>query len=276
MDYSLFLLFVTILALVYSFLVRAIQMKTGNQKEMQALQAESKRLNDDYKKAADRKDQKNMDELMKQQMELFPKMNGLMMGQFKSFIPILLVFFAFTWVINNFDPTTKDDIFVQLNDNGTSCDRMANDLIYSGCATLNGTTSGIWNVRADFVTEDKKQLENSSYFYYIDNSSNYAYHKEKGAGFIDGVLGNVFPAFSVTTDKTSYAQSEEVNLYVKSSVKGTAVASLDSGTLFAVKVPVIGIVIYEVYWWFIIITFISGFVISWAMNKTTNKPKAGA
>ncbi len=267
MDYNFFFIFVTVLSMVYSFIVRVVQMKVGNQKEMQILQAESKRLSDEYKKAADRKDQKKMDENMKQQMELFPKMNGLMMGQFKSFVPILLVFFAFTFVINTLDPTTKDDFILQLSDNGLGCDKLANDLIYSGCYSFNNSNYGVWNVDGKITTEDNSLIQNSSYFSFDNSDNNRVYHKETGIGFLDGFLGKKAPSFSISTDKTSYALGDEAKVYATSSVKGNVTVSLDSGTMFAVPLPVGNVVIYEAYWWFIILSFLFGFIVSWVMNK---------
>ncbi|MDO8554544.1 MAG: EMC3/TMCO1 family protein [Candidatus Micrarchaeota archaeon] len=273
MDYTFFLIFVTVVSMIYSFVVRVVQMKVGNQKEMQVLQAESKRLGDEYKRASENKDQKKMDESMKQQMELFPKMNGMMMGQFKSFIPILLVFFAFTFVINTLDPTTKDDFILQLSDNGLGCDKFANDLIYSGCITLNGSNYGIWNVDGKITTGDNSLIQNSSYFSFSNSDSNRVYHRETGIGFLDGFLGKKAPSFSISTDKTNYELGDEAKVYATSSVKGNVTAVLDSGTMFAVPIPVGDVVIYEAYWWFIIFSFLFGFVVSWVMGKLDKSKK---
>lgn len=274
MDFGLFVIFVTLASIIYSAIIRVVQMKTGNQAEMQVLQAESKLLNEEYKRASERKDQRKMDEIMQKQMELFPKMNKLMMGQFKTFIPVILVFLVFTWVIGAFDPTIKDDFTVQLNDNGLGCDKLGGDLIYSGCLTLNNSNHGVWNVHALFSSSDNSiNIENSTSFLFVDNSSSYVYHREKGLGLLDGFFGKTQPSFYVSTGEQTYKPGEEISIYATSSIPGNATAVLDSGTMFVVPLPVVEFKIFEAYWWFIGVAFISGFAINAIMNKFKKQEK---
>ena len=122
MESELYFYIVTLAAVIYSGLTKFIQEKMVNKKEMQDIQLESKKINDEYKEASKRNDKTKMEEIAKKQMEFFPKMSKIMLGQMKVLAVILIMFFAFTWGVTNFDPTLKDDIVVELKDDGAGCD----------------------------------------------------------------------------------------------------------------------------------------------------------
>src|SRR3989338_10266545 len=128
-------------------------------------------------------------------------------------IPVLLIFLVFTWGISFFDPTIKDDMTIELKDDGLNCDKAAGDMTYSGCFELVNSETGIWNIHAKMVSQDNPLMENSTYFYYANNASSKINHKANGAGILDILLGKKPPSFSVYTEKQQYAKGEMLAIF---------------------------------------------------------------
>ncbi len=261
MDLELYIWLVALAALIYAAVSRTIQGKFVNKKEMEEIQKESKALNQEYKKAAERNDKAAMEKIMKKQMELFPRMNKMMFASFKPMIIILLFFGGFIYVVNHFDPTTQDDITLMLSDDGKGCDESAGDNIYSGCYEIGGENQGKWTFSAVALSSGAEIGNNQTYFFYgREDSDRYA---EGGKG----------AAVAPSTDKQMYYEGDTVRLYASAPSQTTEVkAVLNNGTWFYVDLPFTLPIfnvkrIYHPYWWFILISVVLGLIISFILKR---------
>lgn len=251
-----FVLIVTIIALLYSIAVRKLQYSFGNQSEMDAFQKESKAVNDEFQKASKEKNEVRMQALMEKQKEMFPKMGKLMMGQFKVMGIVLIMFLGIMWVLGEIDPFKKDDISITLVDDGSGCDSVAEDLIYSGCYKLSSTYYGSWVVMAQAYNNNNPFAQNSTHFIYKEESPGPLYKEVKGE------------PLGVSTDKERYLPDETVKITATLGTKAEKVeAILNNGTWFYVDlpfaIPLLNIQrIHQAYWWFITVTILSGLLIT--------------
>lgn len=259
-----FVLIVTVIALVYSLGIRMLQYKFGNQREMEEFQKESKALNAEFKKASDEKNDSRVKVIMEKQKQLFPRMGKLMMGQFKVMIPILIIFVGMMWLFDNFDPFKNDDITLELLDDGSGCDSVADDLIYSGCYKLSDENYGPWVVFIEAYDENPF-AQNSTAFLYKEGSFESLPSEVKGE------------PIGVTLDKEEYSPGETVKITATPERKAEKVeAVLNSGSWFYVDlpftIPLLNINrINDPYWWFITVTILSGLIISPIYKKLMKK-----
>jgi hypothetical protein len=267
MAFETFIALVAFLALAYAGASRYLQNKLVDKSEMEAIQAESKRLSADMKKAQEQKDEARVQELMKAQMDFLPKMNKVMMGQFKPMIFILGVFFGLMWVIGQVDPTVKDDIMLNMSDDGLGCDAAAGDGVYSACYTLANANYGKWTFTAHSIRGGGEAGTNYTWF---------AYNADVADNFTEAPKGE---PISLHTDKKSYSPNEMVKLYATPSAKPDQVrAVLSNGTAFYVDlplaIPLLNVQrIQQPYWWFIFISFIASLVITGVMGQLGKKKK---
>jgi hypothetical protein len=261
MAFEEFVALVGFLAVVYAVLVKFVQSKLIDRKEMEDIQAESRRLGEEFDKAKKANNKKKMDEIMERQMEFLPKMNSMMFKQFRPMIVILVIFFAFTWALAYVDPTVKDDIFLNLSDNGKGCDLVSGDGNFTACYVLNNTNYGKWTVLVKAMDGTSEQGRNSIFFLYGSNvSDNYS----------DGPKGQ---AVEVSTDKRYYSPGDTVRVYASTQAAVTSMeAELDNGTSFRVDlpftIPIINVQrIQQPYWWFIFISLITNLALSFGMGQ---------
>ncbi|MEK6981990.1 MAG: EMC3/TMCO1 family protein [Candidatus Micrarchaeota archaeon] len=268
MDYTYYVVLVAIAAILYSLLLRFINDKFGNKQEMQKFQEESKRLSDEYSKASKANDKIKMDQVMKEQMETLPKMNGMMLNQFKLMIPILIVFFVFTWSINNFDPTLKNHFTVSLNDLAKDCDKIANDGVFTGCTYLNSSNiDTTWAVIAKGYDSSGGEIsENFTLFSYgqAPFDQNAYYKQQKGT-------------LSISVDKKIYSPKDKITIQASGNGLYKADAILNNGESFYVDlpftIPFLNVKrIHEPYWWFLFLTVIIGLLLSIVQGLMTKKP----
>lgn len=250
---------VAFLAVVYAGITKFVQNKLVDRSEMEGLQKESKRLSEEFEKAKKAGNQKKMDEVMKQQLEFLPKMNKAMMAQFKPMIVILGVFFIFTWGVGQLDPTTKDDILMNLSDDGQGCDAEAGDGIHSGCLLLDSENTGKWMFMAKAYRGSSDAGHNSTYFLYGTAISD---------GYAEGPAGE---PVMVSTDKAEYSKGETVKLYAKTGAERVE-ARLDHGTAFAVElplaIPILNVkTIHQAYWWFIFISITANLTLTFVLGR---------
>ncbi len=269
MVFELFTALVAFLALAYAGVTRYLQNRLVDRSEMEAIQAESKRLSDEMKKAQERKDDAHVKALMDEQMAFLPKMNKVMMGQFKPMIVIFGIFFGLIWVIGQVDPSIKDDITLNMSDDGLGCDAAAGDGIYSACYSLAGNANyGKWTFTAHSIRGGGEAGTNYTWF---------AYNAQVTDNFSEAPKGE---PISLHTDKKSYSPGETVKLYATPSAKPDQVrAVLSNGTAFYVdlpmSIPLLNVQrIQQPYWWFIFISFIASLVISGVAGRM--KKRKGA
>ncbi|MEM3422640.1 MAG: EMC3/TMCO1 family protein [Candidatus Bilamarchaeaceae archaeon] len=262
MDFSTYILAISLVALIYSLVVKKIQDSLIDKKEMEEVQKESKRLSAAYNEAIKRGDKKEADKIMQEQLALLPRMNKMMLGQLKPMLIIMVIFIAITWLIGLVNPFTADDITIQLNDNGKECDRLANDGVFSGCFNLNNSNYGKWVVTVIAYVNGNEIARNSTFFYYQEKTSDH--YLEAPHGFI-----------GVKTDKEVYLPGETVVITATPEQKSLEVkAVLDNGTPFKVElpfeIPLIFMSLKTFYHptsWFILLSLFFGIVLSFVMGR---------
>lgn len=262
MFLEFFTALVGVLAIVYAGIAKFIQNKLVDRSEIEGIQAESKELNAKLKKAKERNDQKEIERIMKRQMEFLPKMNKVMMAQFKPMIYILAVFFAFTWMIGQIDPHLEDDITITLKDNGLDCDLTENDGIYSACVEPENT--GKWVALVKSFKNGGETGSNSTYF---------SYGADTEDTYVEDPKGN---PLAVSTDKKEYSDGETVSIYAEADDVSNVEATLDNATAFRVDlpitIPVLNVTrIYQPYWWFILVSLISNLSLGFVIGKMKKK-----
>ncbi len=268
MVFETFTALVAFLAVAYAGLSRYLQNKLVDKSEMEAIQAESKRISAEMKTAQERKDDARVQELMKQQMDALPKMNKVMMGQFKPMIIILGVFFGLIWAIGLVDPSLKDDIAINMSDDGRGCDAAADDGIWSACYALNDSNYGKWTFTAQAYRGGGEAGANSTWF---------AYGGDAGDNYTEPQKGE---PVAVSTDKGRYSPGETVKLYARPEKPVDSVnALLNNGTYFYVDlpmaIPILNVQrIQQAYWWFVFISFVASIGISVAFGQLQKKKDA--
>ncbi|MBU1681940.1 DUF106 domain-containing protein [Candidatus Micrarchaeota archaeon] len=262
MDFELFTALVGVLAVVYAGTAKFIQNKLIDRSKIKGIQEESKKLNEDMKKAKERNDKAAIDKIMKKQMEFLPKMNTMMFAQFKPMIFVLAIFFAFTWMIGQIDPTVSDDITIQLLDDGYGCDDVAEDGVYSGC--LEPENSGKWIANVKAYRNGGEVGHNSTFF---------AYAQEIDDSYLENAVGE---PIVVNTDKKNYVSGETVKIYASANDVSMVEAKFDNATAFRVDlpltIPILNVSrIYQPYWFFILISLISNLGIGFVLGKLQKK-----
>ena len=247
---------VGVLAVTYAGIAKFLQNKLIDRSMVEGVQAKSKKLNEEFKKAKEKGNQTEMDRIMKKQMEVLPEMNKVMFAQFKPMIIIIGIFLVFTWVVGMVDPTTQDDFTVRLYNNGEGCDVTAEDGIYSGCFDLNGSNYGKWGVTVSSFRNGVEAGSNSTFF---------SYNEETDDNYVENAKGE---ALEVSTDKKHYVAGESATIFAKPGGEVSEItATVNNGTSFRVDLPVtIPILnvkrIYQPYWWFILISLIANLSLS--------------
>ncbi|MFH0885162.1 MAG: EMC3/TMCO1 family protein [Candidatus Micrarchaeota archaeon] len=275
------------LALIYAGITKFVQGKLVDKSEMEAMQAESKRLNEEFQKAQKADDKKKMDRIMKEQMEFLPRMNTVMFKQFRPMFVILIIFAGFIWVVNEFDPFIKDDIRLNLTDDGQGCDRFPGDGTFTGCFRLDGTSFGKWTVKAKAIENGADVADNETFFIYNPTSDADRY-TEQGKG----------EDMELSTDKQEYVSGETVVITAvpANMTKGSSFiiqlaapreldvdrveATVSNGTYFRadlpLAIPLLEIKsIYQPYWWFIFISLIANLGLGFVMGQVKKKGKNG-
>ncbi len=262
MAFETFVALVGLLAVVYAVLVKYIQNKLVDRKEMEEFQAESKRLSEEFDKAKKANNKKKMDEIMERQMEFLPKMNSMMFKQFKPMLVILAIFFAFTWLITYLDPTVKDDIILNLTESGNGT--------FTGHYTFDNSSAnyGKWMITVKSMNGGSELGRNSTFILYGSNlSDNYA----------EGPKGE---PVSITTDRIYYSPGDSLTITASTPSPGTGMtAELDNGTAFKVDlpftIPLINVQrIQQPYWWFIFVSLITNLSVSIVMGQLDKARKA--
>ncbi len=91
----MFLYILFILSIFYIVLLNYVRKNFTNFEIISSFQKEMNELNKQFKEASMKKDVELMDKISKKQMEMIPKMKGLMFEQFKIMILSLVLFYLF-------------------------------------------------------------------------------------------------------------------------------------------------------------------------------------
>ncbi|NYZ60668.1 DUF106 domain-containing protein [Candidatus Micrarchaeota archaeon] len=254
---------VTILALVYTVVIRIIQMKLINQDKTKELQKRMNDLNKDYLSAMKSNNKSRMDSIQKEQNELMPKFNKLMMGQLKVMGVVIVVFLAFMYPVNTLDPFMVDDQTFDL----VSLSSAQGE--WCGSFAVQCSSSGPWLVDVTAYSGTSEKGTNSTYIYCS---------RETGILPSPVMKGTLFP---ITTDKKVYTQNENATVCI-TAPEGTdrAVGKTDSGTWFMVPlpftIPVLNAnAINGANIWFIVVSIIFGLIFSFVWGKVQKKKPKG-
>ena len=256
-----FVFIVTLAAIAYSLISRLAQEKFVDKKSLEEMQLKNKKLDQEYNEAKKRNDKTKMDEITQKRVELLPEMSKSMVGQFKVLGAVLLVFFAFSWGINNFDPNTKDDITISLKDDGAGCDS-AVDGLFSACYKADAARSGDWSAHVQAFSGNQKVSERILYF------------------SIDGGQPMSKPSgdLNASIDREAYRAGDVVKITAKSDKADSFKAVLDNGTSFYVNLP-FSIPVFNISringssTWFIAVAIVSGLAISLILSIAKRKLK---
>ncbi len=269
MVFDSFTALVGLLAIVYASFTKYIQLKLIDKTEMGNIQKESKKLSEDYEKAKKAGNKTKMDEILKEQMDFLPKMNKVMFAQFKPMIIILAIFFAFTWLVGQMDPHAKDDIMINMTDDGFGCDKTAGDGIFSACYQMNSSVNfGKWIATVKTWNGNSDSGQNSTYFFYARSGVDDKIERWDTAA--DAPKGE---PITVATDSKEYTPLDTLKIYATPQKATEQVtATLNNGTAFSVdlpfEIPIINVKrIEQPYWWFIFISLIANLILSLVMGR---------
>ena len=287
MVFEAFAALVGFMAVVYAGIAKFVQGKLVDRKEMEDIQAESKRLNEEFKRAQKANDQKRMDKVMAQQMEFLPRMNKVMFKQFRPMFAIIIVFGAFMWMVNEIDPFTKDDFVLNLTDDGSGCDAIAGDNVFTGCYLLENGTPGKWTVHARALEGGSEIASNETMFMLLPGGEHDDYVEAgKGEGLELGTDKEAYsPGDTVVITATPANMTKGMDFIIQLAAPrkisvDQMTARLSSGTYFRVDLPIAIPILniksfYQPYWWFIFISLIVNLGASFVL-KQFNKAKGGA
>ncbi len=252
MPFELYFWFVTICGIIYSGLSQFVRRKFVDMDRMKEVQKEMNKLNKDYFAAMKSQNTRLMDEIKAKQDKVMPEFNGMMGGQMKVMLVIIVIFMGFMWMLGAIDPHIEDDIVLELVQDGEE---------WCGEVPLNGET-GPWHVGVKAFEGEGQRSENGTIFFYGVESSEFL-----PSSTITGEQMHVF------TDKESYSENEDaVVCVVPPANTDRVVATANNGTWFHVglpfEIPILNTrTLNGVNIWFILIAIVGGIGMSRVMNK---------
>lgn len=216
---ELYFWFVTLCGLIYSGITQFIRGKLVDMERMKTIQKELNKLNKEYLEAMKKQNTKKMDEIKAKQDKIMPEFNGMMGGQMKVMLVIIVVFMSFMWFLGAIDPYVGDDIVIELSAQGDE---------WCGEIPLSSGEIGPWYVDVKAFEGDSQTAENGTILYHGVEGSSYL-----PSGTVSGAQMNVF------ADKGSYGQNDDdaVVCAVPPAYSTRVVATANSGTWFHIKLP---------------------------------------
>ncbi|MGV8176997.1 MAG: EMC3/TMCO1 family protein [Candidatus Bilamarchaeaceae archaeon] len=261
--YEYFVWVVVLLALAYAVLIQVLRNKFVDMGRMNEIQKRMNDLNKEFKEAQKRKDERRMQELLKQQTDLMPEMGKQMWGQVKMMIPTLLIFFGFMALLAFIDPNTKDDIVIPMVKQA--------DGSFRACYLLDNANYAAWSVTATAYKSGQPSAINSTEFFYnVDRSF--------------GHVGVPKPMndLPLELEKHEFRKGDEVCVTARPAAQADEVtASMSNGTSFYTDLP-FAIPVLEVRrlndanGLFIILAIIFGLVYAQLIKKKTPDAKVSA
>ena len=268
MDFAQFTIFITVCGIAYAGISKLLQEKLVDRKLVDGIQKESKDLSAEFNKAKAANNKKRMDEIMQKQIEFLPKMNTVMFAQLKPLAITLVFLFLFQYVFDFVDPFKKDDITFALSSGNETCiNEHISDGFLVGCYPLQNENYGEWKFTGHAFVNKNDVAQNSSYFYYVVNTSE---------GDRDPPKNNL----AIFPDKQLYNKGETAKIYAKSDAADADIlVTLNNGTSFKIElpftIPLINVKnIYTPYWWFILVSLITNILISIILGQIRKKNKA--
>ena len=240
---ELYFWFVTLCGLIYSGISQFVRGKFVDMERMKELQKELNKLNKEYIEAMKKQNTKRMDEIQAKQNKIMPEFNGMMGGQLKVMLVIIVVFMGFMWFLGVLDPYVQDDIVVELSAQGDE---------WCGEIPLSGGEIGPWYVGVKAFEGDSQTAENGTIIYHGVEGSTFV-----PFGQVSGGQMNVF------ADKASYgADDDAVVCAVPPAYSTRVVATANSGTWFHIKLPfelpLVHRTLSGANIWFILVAIIGG------------------
>ncbi|MDD5336960.1 MAG: EMC3/TMCO1 family protein [Candidatus ainarchaeum sp.] len=252
MDLNTYFYFVMLMSLIYLGIMRYLQNRFMPKNIMAEVQEKSKQLSEINRQNLS--EARKADEINKINAELLPKMNQMMMGQFKMMYVILIIFSAFTWFVGYLDPTSLDDVTFNLTNQG--------NYTFTGSYSIQQSGSPLWYATFNAYQNSTVLASNQSAFFVGEQTEQPLWIKTSGL------------PMGVGTDRQLYSIGENVTLTAHAPENSTSVsATLNMGTRFYVDLPVtIPLLnirrIYDSQGWFVFLTFVLGLVLNLILSKT--------
>ncbi|MCX8197145.1 MAG: EMC3/TMCO1 family protein [Candidatus Micrarchaeota archaeon] len=243
-DLSNYWAFLLILAVGYVLFNNFVQRTVGGKNRLFALQKEMQETQKKMIEASKSRREKEYSELSSKYLEQTLELTKL---QLKMTVIILVPFiFLVAFVFPNTEPTGNDDISFVLSDDGRpeSCDREANDSIYSGCVFLpSNATKGAWTVSAVLKSAEGETIAKSQEGIFVEGGSweDIWLQNFSQTNLIDSLLGKKSYHLNISTDKRWYSAGDKITVaasaYPKPPPAARYEAVLDSGTFFYIQLP---------------------------------------
>ena len=268
-----FIWIIAILALIYTILTRFIQFRFGGQNEMLKKNKLINKLNKEYLQATKRGDTVLAKKIQQEQMELMKGMWGSVINRLWVFIPILILFFLFTYTFTlpQVNGYLRDDIHIPST--LTASAYLGNNTVELCNYTLHTKNQSVWtaHVKGKIGNEDVEAFP-----HFLVNTENKELFQRASSGNKKGDI-------SITTDKQIYKNGETVIVLAKSdkisgNPNGKLECVFDNGTAFyfdlGFTIPIIHVrYITSDYWMFIILSIIFSFGISAVYKGDFTFPK---
>ncbi|MCX6772352.1 MAG: EMC3/TMCO1 family protein [Candidatus Micrarchaeota archaeon] len=242
-DLSNYWIFILVIAAIYVAISTFVQTNVGGKGRFKKIQEEMKDLQVKMMAAGKSKNDKELDELFKQNWKLTMEMMKL---QFMMFGFLLVVLALLIWFFPMVEAGLQDDIHVPLYDDGLSahCDTEINDGIFSNCYAIPADAEkGAWVVDAYLRSSTNESIARNATAIYVDGGvpQDIWLQAHSQGGIWDGLMGKTPYTLNITTDKQNYALGETVSIHafsVPAKPEGSQLtAVIDAGTRFQADLP---------------------------------------
>ena len=239
-DLQNYWIFVVLCAAVYVAISMFLQSNIGGKNSLRSLQLEMRQVQVKLSDAAKKKNDKEMDRLMNENMNITSK---LMVVQMQFAVIILAVFFGFGMVFQFVEPGMQDDNRFPMFDDGLAahCDAVANDGTYSGCYAIPvGANKGAWVIDVSLKSQSNESLSRAGTAIYVEGGSPsdvWVQNVTQG-GLLDMALGKPSYHLDVTANQSgsySRGQSAQVTARVQAPIFSSPISSGAQQTVLDAK-----------------------------------------
>jgi len=242
-DLQNYWIVVVLCAVLYVAISTFLQANIGGKNRLRELQVEMRQIQTKMSEAAKKRNEKEVDRLMAENMALTSK---LMVVQMQFAVVILIVFFGFAMMFSAIEPGGEDDVKFALYDDGLAahCDLAANDGIHSNCYAIpQDARTGAQVMDVYLKTQSGEQLARSGTEIYVEGGapSDVWIQNISQGGLLDIVLGKTSYRLNVSAEGAATARGGTVSVFANAIPKAPQgaifEASSNSGTFFYVDLP---------------------------------------
>lgn len=234
---------VVVFAVLYVAISTFLQANIGGKNALRNLQVEMRGVQAKMSEAAKKRNDKEVDRLMTENMALTSK---LMVIQMQFAVVILIVFFGFAMMFSAIEPGGEDDAKFPLYDDGLAahCDMAASDGAYSNCYAIpQNSTKGAQVMEVFLKSPSGEQLARSGAEIFVEGGSPsdvWVQNVSQG-GILDSVMGKTAYRLNVSVGNATAVRGGTVAIRANSipdAQQGAAFeAASNMGTFFYVDLP---------------------------------------